>query len=142
MTVHDARRPRRRTVPRAALAAGGVIATAPAMPAFHGARRHRCWRRTGCRADRRFRVPVPAVGVELLADPLWDNTTRAVNYLSFVDQDRPHTFRLTVGLPSNAQPYGGWEAPDVELRGPSTGHLMSALAQAYANTGAADLKTA
>ena len=29
-----------------------------------------------------------------------------------------HTFRLTAGLPSSATPLGGWEAPDVELRGP------------------------
>ncbi len=32
---------------------------------------------------------------------------------------------------------GGWESPTTELRGHSTGHLLSALAQAYANTGTA-----
>jgi hypothetical protein len=28
-----------------------------------------------------------------------------------------HTFRLTAGLPSTAEPLGGWEAPNNELRG-------------------------
>jgi hypothetical protein len=28
-----------------------------------------------------------------------------------------HTFRLTAGLPTSAEPLGGWEAPDNELRG-------------------------
>jgi DUF1680 family protein len=52
-----------------------------------------------------------------------------------VDPDRLlHTFRLNVGLPSSAQPVGGWEGPTVELRGHSTGHLLTALAQAFANT--------
>lgn len=61
---------------------------------------------------------------------------RTCAYLRFVDIDRLlHTFRVNVGLPSTAQPCGGWEAPDVQLRGHTTGHLLSALAQAHANTG-------
>src|SRR5215831_3531487 len=28
-----------------------------------------------------------------------------------------HMFRVTAGIPSSAQPLGGWEAPDNELRG-------------------------
>src|SRR5581483_1152124 len=39
------------------------------------------------------------------------------------------------GLPSNAEPLGGWEAPDCELRGHFVGHYMSACAQMYAATG-------
>ncbi|MFC7733363.1 beta-L-arabinofuranosidase domain-containing protein [Actinomadura keratinilytica] len=61
---------------------------------------------------------------------------RTCAYLKFIDADRLlHTFRLNVGLPSSAEPCGGWEAPDVQLRGHSTGHLLSALAQAHAATG-------
>ena len=51
-----------------------------------------------------------------------------------------HTFRLNAGLPTTAQPLGGWEAPDCELRGHFTGHYLSACALAYASRGDADLK--
>lgn len=65
-----------------------------------------------------------------------DNQSRNTNYLNFVDPDRLlHTFRLNVGLPSTATPCGGWESPTTELRGHSTGHLMSGLAITFANTG-------
>jgi uncharacterized protein len=52
-----------------------------------------------------------------------------------------HTFRVTAGLPSSAQPLGGWEAPDVELRGHyAGGHYLSACALMYASSGDEDLK--
>lgn len=44
-----------------------------------------------------------------------------------------HTFRITAGLPSTAEPLGGWEAPDNELRGHYTGHYLSACALASAS---------
>lgn len=46
-----------------------------------------------------------------------------------------YNFRINAGLPSSAQPLGGWEAPDVELRGHFTGHFLSAAALQYASTG-------
>jgi DUF1680 family protein len=46
-----------------------------------------------------------------------------------------HTFRLNYGQPSPAQPVGGWEAPDMLVRGHTTGHLLSGLALSYASTG-------
>jgi len=53
-----------------------------------------------------------------------------------LDPDRLlHTFRLNVGLPSSAQPLGGWEEPKCELRGHSLGHYLSALSMMYASTG-------
>jgi len=80
--------------------------------------------------------PFPLTAVTLLESPFRDNQRRNSAYLRFVDVDRLlHTFRTNVGLPSSAQPCGGWEGPDVELRGHSTGHLLSGLALAYANTG-------
>ena len=80
--------------------------------------------------------PFPLGAVTLLASAFKDNQSRNSAYLRFVDLDRLlHTFRLNVGLPSSAQPCGGWEAPAVELRGHSTGHLLSGLALSYANTG-------
>ena len=35
-------------------------------------------------------------------------------------------FRVTAGLPSTAQPLGGWESPHCRIRGPSMGHFDSA----------------
>ncbi|GIE95488.1 hypothetical protein Ari01nite_29530 [Paractinoplanes rishiriensis] len=67
----------------------------------------------------------------LLPSRYLDNMQRTVAYLRFVDLDRLlHTFRVTAGLPSDAEPCGGWEAPDIQLRGHTTGHLLSGLAQA------------
>jgi uncharacterized protein len=51
-----------------------------------------------------------------------------------------HTFRLNAGLPTAAQPLGGWEKPDCELRGHYTGHFLSACALMYASTGDRDVK--
>jgi DUF1680 family protein len=85
--------------------------------------------------------PFPLGAVALLPGPFRDNMTRTTNYLEFVDPDRLlYTFRKNAGVATDAEPCGGWEAPQVEVRGHNTGHLMTALAQAYANTGAAALK--
>jgi uncharacterized protein len=45
------------------------------------------------------------------------------------------SFRVNYGQPTTATPCGGWELPDSQVRGHTTGHLMSALALTYANTG-------
>src|ERR1019366_7910412 len=51
-------------------------------------------------------------------------------YLHALEPDRLlHTFRLTAGLPSTAEPPGGWEGPGVELRGHFLGHYLSGCAQ-------------
>jgi hypothetical protein len=55
-------------------------------------------------------------------------------FLLAQDPDRLlHMFRVTAGLPSTAEPLGGWEAPDNELRGHYTGHYLSACALASAS---------
>ncbi|WNV86292.1 beta-L-arabinofuranosidase domain-containing protein [Umezawaea sp. Da 62-37] len=78
----------------------------------------------------------PLGAVALLAGPFQANTARTHAYLKFLDADRLlRTFRLNVGLSSSAVPCGGWESPTTELRGHSTGHVLTALAQAYASTG-------
>jgi uncharacterized protein len=84
-----------------------------------------------------------AIGQVRLAAGRWlDNQNRTLAFLRFIDADRMlHTFRTNVGLASSAQPVGGWEAPGVELRGHTMGHLLSALAQAYAITGDSVYKT-
>ncbi|HTG54880.1 MAG TPA: beta-L-arabinofuranosidase domain-containing protein, partial [Niabella sp.] len=45
-----------------------------------------------------------------------------------LDPDRLlHNFRVNAGLPSNAKPLEGWEAPFIGLRGHFTGHYLSAI---------------
>src|ERR1700685_2836110 len=63
-------------------------------------------------------------------------------YLHSLPPDRLlHTFRINAGIPSTAQPLGGWEAPDCELRGHyAGGHYLSACALMYASSGDDDLK--
>lgn len=50
-------------------------------------------------------------------------------------------FRRNAGLPTgDAQPLGGWEAPEVEVRGHFPGHYLSACALMYRATGDEELK--
>jgi len=63
------------------------------------------------------------------------------DFLQSLETDRLlHTFRLTAGLPTSAEPLGGWEKPDVELRGHFTGHFLSGCALMSAATGDATLR--
>jgi DUF1680 family protein len=80
--------------------------------------------------------PFPPGEVRLLDGPFRDAMLRDQKYLLELDSDRLlHNFRVNAGLPSAAKPLGGWEAPDVELRGHTVGHYLSALALMYASTG-------
>ncbi|KUL29159.1 glycoside hydrolase family 127 protein [Actinoplanes awajinensis] len=84
----------------------------------------------------------PLTAVRLGAGRFAENTARTHAYLRFLDADRLlHMFRVTAGRPSSATPCGGWESPSTELRGHSIGHVLTALAQAYASTGEAAFKT-
>jgi uncharacterized protein len=85
----------------------------------------------------------PLAAVRLLDSGFQASQTRNLSYLLFLDPDRMlHTFRLNYGRPSVAQPCGGWEAPNMEVRGHTTGHLLSGLALSYANTGSLQAKAA
>ena len=58
------------------------------------------------------------------------------DFLQGLETDRLlHTFRLTAGLPTSAEPLGGWEKPNVELRGHFTGHFLSGCALMSAAAG-------
>ncbi len=79
---------------------------------------------------------LPLHDVQLLDSPFRGNQGRNTAYLLFIDPERMlRPFRINYGLPTSAQPCGGWERPASEVRGHTTGHLMSALALTYANTG-------
>jgi len=62
-------------------------------------------------------------------------------YLLSLDVDRLlHNFRVNARLPSSAEPLGGWEEPNCELRGHFVGHYLSGCAMMYAGTGDKQLK--
>ncbi|MEW6743059.1 MAG: glycoside hydrolase family 127 protein [Planctomycetota bacterium] len=79
--------------------------------------------------------------VRLLEGPFRRALELDQRYLLALELDRLlHNFRVNAGLPSSAQPLGGWEAPDCELRGHFVGHFLSACALIYAATGDDRLK--
>jgi DUF1680 family protein len=85
--------------------------------------------------------PFDLQDVRLLDGPFHDAMLRDQKYLLELDPDRLlHNFRVTAGLPSSAQPLGGWEDPKGELRGHAVGHYLSACAMMYAATGDARFK--
>src|SRR5258708_33336802 len=80
---------------------------------------------------------IPRADVRLRQGPFHDNEHRNLDYLLFLDPDRMlRSFRLNYGLATRAVPLGGWESPTSLIRGHVTGHLLSALALAYAGTAA------
>lgn len=79
--------------------------------------------------------------VKLLESPFLDNQKAEIKWLLAIDNNRLlHTFRLNAGIASTAKAIGGWEEPSIELRGHSTGHVLSGLALMYAATGNSDFK--
>ncbi len=120
-------------------------------------------RRADAEADRRFSVAEPepfaapivftrnemqprvspfALGdVTLDAGPLADAREWNRGFLLRIPNDRLlRNFMVNARLPANAQPLGGWEAPDCEVRGHFVGHTMSACALLYAATSDAAIK--
>ncbi len=77
-----------------------------------------------------------------LADPRLKAARQANRaYLLSLDPDRLlHVFRVNAGLPSQAEPLGGWEHPACELRGHFVGHYLSACAWLYEATGDEDIR--
>ena len=87
--------------------------------------------------------PFPLSDVRLLDGPFRDAMLRDQKYLLSLDPDRLlRKFRMNVGLPSTAKPYGGWESPNTELRGHTLGHYLSACSLMYASTGDARIQAA
>ncbi len=86
--------------------------------------------------------PFPLTDVRLLDGPFKQAMLLDQQYLMSLEPGRLlHNFRVNAGLPSAAKPLGGWEAPDVELRGHAVGHYLSALALMYAATSDARFKS-
>ena len=87
-------------------------------------------------------VPFPMSNVRLGPGAFSAAAEANRRYLRTLPPDRLlHTFRLTAGLPSSAEPLGDWEKPDCELRGHfAGGHYLSACALAFASSGDEELK--
>jgi DUF1680 family protein len=87
-------------------------------------------------------LPFSMKQVRLLPGPCLTAQDLNRKYLHSLPTDRlAYSFRQTAGLSTSAQPFGGWEKPDSELRGHFTGgHYLSGVALAYASTGDEDLK--
>ena len=76
--------------------------------------------------------------IRLLDSPFKDNMEREQKWLLSLSPDQLlYTFRLYagIGVPVPRPVLGGWEAYNVELRGHTTGHVLSGLALMYASTG-------
>jgi len=81
--------------------------------------------------------------VRLLDSPFKQNMERESEWIMSLSADRLlHSFRNTSGTYSayeggysTIKKLGGWESLDCDLRGHSTGHIMSGLAYLYASTG-------
>jgi DUF1680 family protein len=73
--------------------------------------------------------PFALKDVTLGPGPLQDARNWNRGYMMRLGNDRLlHNFYVTAGLPSQAVPLGGWEAPTSELRGHFVGHYLSASA--------------
>ena len=74
--------------------------------------------------------------VKLLDSRFKDNMERDGKWLFSININRLlHSWRVNAGMQTYGRPYGGWESLDVELRGHTTGHVLSGLALMYASTG-------
>lgn len=86
-------------------------------------------------------VPLKALSfdyadVRLLDGPFKRAMEVNQRWLKEADVERfMHNYRVTAGLKTNVEAFGGWEGLDVELRGHSLGHLLTALSEMYASTG-------
>jgi uncharacterized protein len=94
------------------------------------------------RRDAGARVkPFPMTDVRLLPGVFLEAQDANRAFLLAQSTDRLlHVFRVNAGLPSNAEPLGGWEKPDGELRGHFVGHYLSACALMYSSTGAQEFQ--
>lgn len=86
--------------------------------------------------------PFPLAGVRLAPGIFREQEEINARYLDSLTVDRLlHSFRITAGISSTAEPYKGWEDPTCELRGHfAGGHFLSAVALSYAGSANSDLR--
>jgi DUF1680 family protein len=80
--------------------------------------------------------PFPLPSVRLLPSRWKDTMELDRSFLYSLPNERlAYNFRVTAGIPTDADPLGGWEAPDCELRGHYVGHYLSSCALMHASAG-------
>ena len=124
------------------LGAASLAALALGLPARRAlAADHERWLGHGATAPRIKARPFDLHDVRLRPGVQLTGLETNRKFMMALEPDRLlHTFRITAGLPSSAEPLGGWEAPVNELRGHFTGHYLSACALMWAQTGDAAVK--
>lgn len=77
--------------------------------------------------DEKHPQPFGLESVTLTSSWVKERMQLNTDYLHRLDPDRLlHNFRVNAGIPSDAVPLDGWEAPWIGLRGHFTGHYLSA----------------
>ena len=80
--------------------------------------------------------PLPLSAVRLTGGPLKRAQDLDATYLLALEPDRMLSFyRTRAGLPSKAEPYGGWDGAGRQLTGHIAGHYLSAVSYMWAATG-------
>ena len=135
----------RRQFVAAATAAATVFTSKHAL-AFQGGTRNQSAEASNSLNRERVQVeadPFSMKNVRLTPGPFSAAAEANRGYLKTLPPARRlHTFRLTAGLPSSAEPLGDWEKPDCELRGHFVGgHYLSACAMSFASSGDEELST-
>jgi DUF1680 family protein len=92
---------------------------------------------SGCSVPSRVAGPFDLHQVTLQESVFTENRDRDYEYLLSRDEDQMlYNFREAAGLDTGkGSPMDGWDAPNCNLRGHTTGHYLSALALAYASSG-------
>lgn len=79
--------------------------------------------------------------LRLLDGPCKDAQESCRRYLHALDSDRMlRNYRVNAGLDAPGEPLGGWERPDIEVRGNFVAHYLTACALMYAAVGDKELK--
>jgi DUF1680 family protein len=116
---------------------GNALPTpAPASEADNGDTANRTLTRAAVARIQWKAEPFSMTAVRLLPS-FWKDTmelNRSFLY-SLPNERLAYNFRVTAGIPTDADPLGGWEAPDCELRGHYVGHYLSACALLHASLG-------
>lgn len=126
----------------AAAAAAGAAAILPAeLRAFSPSARAGEFFAASEEAPRNLQ-PFPMAQVRLRPGIFQKQMEANRRYLDSLPNDRLlHMFRVTAGIPSQAEPLGGWEEPKCELRGHfAGGHVLSGCALQFAGAGDEDMK--
>ena len=139
---------RRKFLGGAAATGAATLLTSNAMARAHGSAAQAASKGAGQDTENHFLTDSPVAKVQWKVKPFpmpdvrllpgfWKSMSELNrSWLYSLPNERlAHNFRLTAGIPSDADPLGGWEAPDCELRGHYVGHYLSSCALMHASTG-------